>query len=197
MAKNQQELNQLLKKLSGVAKFLHLDIADGKFVPSKSLWFQFRLSKKFKYGAHLMIKNPIPWIKKFGNKVDVIIFHPEPVKNIPAVIRLIKSKKKKIGLALKPETKVATIKEHFSEIDYVLILTVHPGFYGARFLKSPLKKIKQVKKLNPKIKVVVDGGMNPQTIKKAKDADLFISGSYVTKSENPKERIKVLKNLIS
>ena len=97
-------------------------------------------------------------------------------------------------MALKPETKVKEVKDFLKDVDYVLILTVHPGFYGAKFLSAPLKKIKQIKKINPKIKIIVDGGMDPKTIKKAvkAGADLFVSGSYVTKAENPKERIKIL-----
>jgi len=197
MTKNQKEMNAHFKKLSGVAKILHLDVSDGKFVPTKYNYFPFRLSSKFKYNTHLMVKEPLAWVKKFGSKVDAIIFHEEPLsaKKVKEVIALIKKKRKKVGLALKPETKVNSIKDFISELDHVLILTVHPGFYGARYLKAPLKKIKLVKKLNPKIKVIVDGGMNPKTIKGAAKAgaDYFVSGSFVTKSDNPKKAIRELR----
>ena len=69
------------------------------------------------------------------------------------IIKKVKIKKKGVGLALKPETKVSQIKQYLQQIDYVLILTVHPGFYGAKFLKSPLKKIQKIIKINPKIKI--------------------------------------------
>ena len=196
MTKNQKEMNAHFKKLSGVAKVLHLDVSDGKFVPTKYNFFPFRLSTKFKYNAHLMVKDPLSWVKKNGSKVDAVIFHPEPLssKKIKEVITLIKKKKKKVGLALKPETRVSSVKEFVSELDYVLILTVHPGFYGAKFLKAPLKKIAQIKKLNSSVKVIVDGGMKPKTIGGAAKAggDLFVSGSFVTKSDDPKKAVREL-----
>ena len=193
MAKNQQELDVMLKNLTGVAKYLHLDVADGKFVPSTSLWFPFRLSKKFKYIAHLMVREPTKWIKKHGKKVEFCIVQAEVV-NIADYVKNAKAQKKKIAFALSPETKVDRIKKHLKDIDYVLILTVHPGFYGAKYLSYPLKKIREIKQINPRVKVIVDGGMNPQTVKEAAKAgaDLVISGSFITEAEKPKERMKMM-----
>jgi len=193
MAKNQKELNLLFKKLSGVAKELHFDVVDNEFIKKKSDWFAFRLSSKFKYNVHLMVENPLSWIKKHGKKFALIIFHPEPVKDVKKVISVIKKLKKKVGLSLKPETSVSSIKKYLPELDYVLILTVHPGRYGAKFLKEPLKKINQIKKINPKVKTIVDGGMSPETIKLAKEADAVVSGSFVSKAENPKKAMRELK----
>ncbi len=198
MAKNQKELDLDLKKLKGVVKELHLDVVDGKFAKNKAMSFKFRLNNDFNYNVHLMINRPGTWIDKYGKKVNTIIIHPEVVDDLDGLIKKIKNKKKKVGFALKPETKIKEIKGYLSKIDYVLILTVHPGFYGAKFLSVPLKKIKQIKKINPKIKVIVDGGMNLKTIKKAVKAggDLFVSGSFVTKADDPRERIKSLMNSI-
>ena len=201
MGKSQLDVNTLFKKLAGVATQLHLDIGDGKFVPNTSLWFPFRLSRKFRYNAHLMVRNPLLWVKKHGHKVDAVIFHPEALnaKNDLKVIKLIREKKKKVGIALKPETKVSSVKSLLPLVDCVLILTVHPGFYGAKYLKSPLRKIQQIKKLHPKMGVIVDGHMNPTTIKEADKAgaDYFVSGSFISKSENPKNAFKQLKKAIS
>jgi len=193
MAKSQKELDQMLRNLHGVATYLHLDVADGKFVHNTSLWFRFKLSKKFKYLAHLMVKEPNAWIRKYGRKVEFCIVQAEVV-TIPNYIRKTKLLKKKVAFALKPETRVGKIKNYLKDIDYVLILTVHPGFYGARYLSYPLKKIKEIKKINPRIKVIVDGGMNPKTVRDAAKAgaDYIISGSFITKAEKPKERMKML-----
>ena len=198
MAKNQKELDLDLQKLKGIVKELHLDVVDGKFAKNKAMDFDFKLKREFSYNVHLMVNHPETWIDKQGKKVNTIIFHPEVVDNIDELIKKIKQKKKKVGLALKPETKVKEIKDYLKSVDYVLILTVHPGFYGAKFLSAPLRKIKQIKKINPKIKVIVDGGMNPKTIQKAVKAggDYFVSGSFVTKAENPREKIKSLMNSI-
>ncbi len=196
MAKNQKELDLFLRKLKGTVKELHFDVSDGKLVPSKVFQFPFRLSKEFTYNVHLMVKNPQNWVKQHGNKVKTIIFHPEPLKEkeISSLIKLIKNKHKKAGLALKPETKVRFVQNYLGLVDYILVLTVHPGFYGGKFLPAPLRKIKEIKKINPHLKVIVDGGMNPKTIKLAKKAggDYFISGSYTTNADKPKEKIKSL-----
>jgi len=193
MAKNQQELNQLFKKLDGAAKELHFDVVDGKFLKTKSNWFKFRLSTKFKYNVHLMIKHPLLWIKKNGSKFETIIFHPEVTDDVEKVISAIKKLKKKVGLSLKPETPISSIEKYLQELDYVLILAVHPGRYGAKFMKNPLQKIKQIKKINHKVKIIVDGGINPDTIKLAKEADAVISGSFVSKSDNPQKALRELK----
>jgi len=198
MAKNQQELNADLKKLRGVAKELHLDVVDGKFAPNKTFQFPFKLSKHFTYNAHLMIKNPENWIKKNFKKINLFIPHFEEIKNIKKYLAWMKNKKKKVAFALLPETKVKQIQPYLQDINHILILTVHPGFYGSKYLKSELKKIPKIKKLNPKIKVIVDGGMHLKTIKQAKKAgaDFFVSGSYTTKSDNPRQRIKSLMSAI-
>lgn len=193
VAKNQQELDVLLKNLAGVAKYLHLDIADGKFVSNTSLWFPFRLSRRFKYVAHLMVREPEKWIKMYGKKVEFYIVQAETV-NLAEYIKKTKSQKKPVAFAINPETGVAKIKSFLKVIDYVLILTVHPGFYGAKYLKYPLKKISQIKRINPSLKVIVDGGMNPKTAKDAAKAgaNYIISGSFITKAEKPKERMKIM-----
>jgi ribulose-phosphate 3-epimerase len=195
MGKSQGEVGALFEKLEGVSKYLHLDVADGKFVPNTSLWFKFKLSKKFKYAVHLMVKDPKKWIIKNGGRVSVIIFNVEPVKDIHRVINLVRKKRKLVGLAIKPETSVRMIGEYLDLVDYVLVLTVHPGFYGAKYLKKPLEKIKQIKKLNSKIKVVVDGGMNLDTIKEAvkAGADIIVSGSFIAKSEDSRKAIEKLR----
>lgn len=198
MVKSQKELDAMLKNLAGVAKLLHLDVADGKFVPNTSLWFPFKLSTKFKYVAHLMVQEPEKWIIKHGKKVEFCIVQAETV-NVADYIKKTKLQKKKVAFALNPETRVGKIKKYLKNIDYVLILTVHPGFYGAKYLRYPLKKIKEIKKLNPKVKVIVDGGMNLQTVRDAAraGADYIVSGSFITRAEKPKERMKMMEKKFS
>ena len=140
MAKNQKELDGLLTKLKGTSAMLHLDIADGKAVPNTSLNFKFRLNKEFSYNAHLMIKNPEKWIMKNKIKFSLIIPQYEEVENIKKYILGMEKKGGKVAFALNPETKIEKIKPYLKEIDFILILTVHPGFYGATFLKEPLAK---------------------------------------------------------
>lgn len=202
MANSQSELDFLLNKLKGIATCLHLDIADGKFVPSTSLWFSFKLPPNFKYQVHLMVDNPEKWIEQHGKKVDMFFFHPESLKStnqIVSVIKTIKRKNKMVGIALNPETTIFSVKNYLPDVDCALILTVHPGFYGRRFIKYPLQKIRQIKKINHNIPVIVDGGMNPKTITGAvaAGADGFISGSFVSKSSCPQAALRKLRTALS
>ena len=194
IAKNQRELDAELKKLKGAGKTLHLDIVDGKFAPNHSLKFPFKLSTSFNYQAHLMIKHPEKWIEKNLQRIDLFIPHFEAIHYHSRYILWMKKMKKKVAFAILPQTTVEHLKEHLPYIDYVLILTVHPGFYGSKYLASELKKIKPIKKINPNVKIIVDGGMNPSTIKQAKKAgaDLFVSGSYTTNNHSPHKAIEEL-----
>ncbi len=194
IAKNQAQLRAVLTKLQGAAKTLHLDVVDGKFAPNHSLKFPFTLSARFQYQAHLMIKHPEKWIKKNLQRVKLFIPHFESIHYHSRYILWMRKMKKEVAFAILPQTNVEHLKEHLPYLDYVLILTVHPGFYGSKYLASELKKIKPIKRINPRVKVIVDGGMNPTTIKKAAryGADFFISGSYVTESDNPRRAMKEL-----
>ncbi|MFH0701238.1 MAG: hypothetical protein V2A62_02255 [Candidatus Woesearchaeota archaeon] len=194
MSKSQEELEADLRRLRGVVKEIHLDVVDGLFAPNDSLDFNFKLPAGFKYNMHLMVKKPEIWIKKRWKESDLFIPQLEEIKDVLAYIKWMRKGKKKVAFALKPETLVSKIKPFLKDCDYVLILTVHPGFYGSKFIPSILKKIPLIKKVNPKIKVIVDGGMCPSNIGLAAKAgaDLFVSGSYTTKAERLKERVKEL-----
>lgn len=196
IAKNQKELNQRFKKVKEISKILHIDVMDGKFVENKSNWFNFRLPKNKKYQIHLMVKDPFAWIKKNWRKADLFFFHIKTVKNPKEIISFLKKKKKKVGIALSPESKVIQLKPFLKHINAVLILTVHPGKYGGLFLPRNVKKIKKVKRLNPKIKICVDGSVNPRRIKKEAKvgADMFTVGSYLQNADDVKEAIKRLQN---
>lgn len=198
MAKSQSELDRDLKKLKNLTSFIHLDIDDGKFVNNKVMQFKLKLPKHFQYHAHLMVNHPKPFIKKYSKQINLFIPQLETIPSIPQYIKWIKSQQKPVAFALKPETKITRLKPFLKDVDYILILTVHPGFYGALFLPKALKKISSIKKINPKIKIILDGGMNPKTIPQTKKypIDYYISGSYTTKADNPKQSIyNLLKSL--
>ncbi|MDP3640666.1 MAG: ribulose-phosphate 3-epimerase [Nanoarchaeota archaeon] len=194
IAQNQRKLGEDLKRLQGLVKEVHLDVVDGKFAPNHSLDFPFRLPAGFTYSTHLMIKDPEAWIARQGKKVQLYIPHLEALKDVPAYIRRMKGSGRKIALALLPETPVFRLTPFLPHLDYVLILTVHPGFYGSPFLPHTLRKIKVIKARNPRCKVIVDGGMNPQIIKKAAraGADYFVSGSYLWNAASPKKALQEL-----
>ncbi len=197
IAKNQQELKKRIKKIINLKRF-QLDVMDGKFVSNKSLLFNFELPRLKKYEAHLMIKNPEKWINKNYKKVDTIIFHIESTKNPLKIIKLIKNKKKNVGIALNPKTSINEIKPYLKNISLVLIMTVNPGKYGAKFLSSTLIKIEKLRKIKKDINIEVDGGINSETIIKVNKAgaNLFVVGSYFQKSVNIKKDINKLKKIV-
>ncbi|MBT4539504.1 hypothetical protein HOI26_00690 [Candidatus Woesearchaeota archaeon] len=198
IAKNQKELNVSLKRLEKISKKVHLDVVDNKFAPSSSLQFNFKLKRGFQYNAHLMINHPIPWIKKHGKKMNLCIPHFHALKNPKRYIALTKKLKIPIAFALLPETKVKEVLPYIKDIDSVLLLTVHPGFYGSKFLSSPLKKIALLKRENHLLQVIVDGHMDNKTIKQAVNAgaDYFVSGSYIMRSKNPRKAMQELRKAL-
>lgn len=202
IATSQEELCKRFDKVKNYFGTFHLDIMDGKFVKNKSLFFYFALPKKrFAYEVHLMINNPQGWIKKNWGKSNLIIFHIESFKNekkIKEVIKFIKSKRKKVGIAINPKTKVKKIIPYLDLIDRVLIMSVNPGKYGSKFLPNNLNKIKEIKKLKPKLEVEVDGGINDKTFAfvKKSGANKFVVGGYLQKSEDVKRDIKRLREIL-
>ena len=195
IAKNQKELNERIDKVGKYFKTLQIDVMDGKFVKSKSFSFDFKLPKEFKYEAHLMVNEPKRWIEKHGKKVDIIILHYKTIKDFEKIVKLIKSKKRKVGIAINPGIKAIEIS-YFDNVDLVLVMTVEPGRYGAKFLPETLGKIKTFRKLKPKIQIEVDGGINNKTIKLASKAgaNRFVVGSYLQNSKNVRQAIAKLKN---
>jgi len=172
---------------------------DGKFVPNKSVDFDFKLPKAdCIFEAHLMIKNPEEWIKKHINKVDMVLAHIESCKKPKKLVNLAKENDKHVGFVLNPETPLSTIMGYIDDIDQVLIMTVNPGFYGSLFLPEMLDKIKKLRELKPDLDIEVDGGVTDKTIHLVDKAgaNMFVSGSYIVKSYDVKQAIASLKKLI-
>jgi len=199
IAESQEEVDQRINKVKDHLSILQLDVMDGKFVPTHSLDFDFKLPEtNCKYEAHLMIDNPEEWIEKNHKIADIILVHIESCAEPEKIIELVKSKERKIGFVLNPETPIEKIKPYLDQIDQVLIMTVDPGFYGSKFLPGTLNKVKELRELKPNLEIEVDGGINADTIKQAYQAgaNLFVSGSYLQKSEDVKAAIKNLMELL-
>ena len=199
IAKNQNELNERLLKVKKYVDLVQLDVMDNKFVPNTSLFFDFSLPEtKCQFEAHLMVQDPEDWIEKYGYKVDTVLVHYESCNNPKKMIEQVKTDGKKIGFVLNPETPISKLTGFLNDIDQVLIMTVNPGFYGSPFLPEMLQKISDLRILKPKLDIEVDGGITDKTIglvDKA-GANMFVSGSYIVKSDNVEEAINSLKKIV-
>src|SRR3989338_4882052 len=199
IAKSQEELEKKIKKVSNLSSWLQLDIMDGKFVPNKSLDFNFILPKtSCKFEAHLMIEAPDKWVTKNLKKVHKILIHYETSKNTSRLIQFVKENKKKIGIAINPETPLNNITKYLNEIDQVTIMTVHPGFYGGKFMPNVLQKVTVLRKLKPSLNIEVDGSITDATIEMAlkAGANLFACGSYLIDSENIQQDFFIIRSKI-
>lgn len=198
IAKDQAELNDRINKISKYKKFVHLDIMDGVFVKNKSLTFNFKIPGQFKTEAHLMAIDPRAWIKKNADKVNTIIVHKES-PHFEECMRLSKANKKKIGIALNPETSIKELVTVQEKIEKVLILTVHPGDYGNRFLPKMTKKVRELRHRFPDADIEVDGGINDKTIRKLfmAGANKFVIGSYLQKSRDIEKSFEKLETALN
>jgi len=199
IAKSQEELENNINKVKDFVDLIQLDFMDGKFVPNNSIDFDFELPETdCLFEAHLMVNDPVKWTDKYHKKVDIILAHFESMDKPSKVIDFVRSKNKKVGFVLNPETPVSAIEEYLDDLDQVLIMTVVPGFYGSSFLPEILDKISELRRLKTNLNIEVDGGVTDKTIglvDKA-GANMFVSGSYIVKSDNIKNAIETLKKII-
>lgn len=199
IAKNQEEFSRNILKVKDYVNIIQLDFMDGKFVPNNSIDFDFKLPEtNCLFEAHLMIENPLEWIKKNIEDIDTFLVHYESCDNYKEIIDFVKGKNKRIGFVLNPETPASSIESYLDDIDQVLIMTVKPGFYGSPFLPDMVEKVKKLRELKPKLDLEVDGGITDKTIKLANKAgtNLFVSGSFIVKSDDVENAVRILKSKI-
>lgn len=186
------------------ADMLHLDIMDGHFVPNLTfgpeLVKQIRKTTNLPLDTHLMVTNPAFFIPKFlESGVDYISFHIETNSKYEKLLNAIKKSKVKAGVAINPETPLNTVKRVLDYIDYVLVMTVHPGFGGQEFIADCTPKIQELHKIvgKRKIEIEVDGGINYQTAKLVKEAgaNIIVAGNFIFTSKNYKKVIEGLRNV--
>ena len=168
------------------AERLHLDVMDGHFVPNFTFGpFIVKAIRKLTdlhLETHLMISNPEEYIHEFANAgSDTIIFHYEASKNISKDLSMIKNHDKLAGIAINPDTDPKLLKKYFDDIDYVLVMSVFPGFGGQSFIDTTLDSMRYLSDYSKKYDFIVgvDGGVNLSTIFKVYETgvDITIVGS--------------------
>ena len=198
--------NEIKRLEEGGADMIHVDVMDGHFVPNLTIGppviRTLRNYTKLPFDVHLMISPVHKYIKDYVEAgADIITIHPEATDNLEESIKHIKNLGKKVGISLNPNTETNIIKKFLAEINLVLIMSVHPGFGGQKFIPEVLVKIKELKKIkdqqNLNFDIEVDGGINFDNSKLVIDAgaNILVSGTTIFKNNNGniKKNIDTLK----
>ena len=188
------------------ADYIHIDVMDGHFVPNLTIGPE--VIKKLRpltqkiFDVHLMISPVDNFIKDYANAgADIITFHPEATNDTRETIELIRKEKKKVGISLKPNSKLDLVEKHLDRIDLVLIMSVEPGFGGQKFMPEVLNKTKMLREIivkrNLKVDIEIDGGINFENCSLVKEAgaNIIVSGSTIFKenSGDLKKNIEILR----
>jgi ribulose-phosphate 3-epimerase len=205
LSANPEDFDKKLFQVEQFSKRAQIDIADGQFVPNRTVDPQHisKLETKLKFEMHLMVKDPQSYISAIEkmlphpNENHSIIFHIEATTKPEFTLDKIQEIGLKKGIALNPETTIEKIEPYLDKIDIILFLSVNPGFQGSKFIPEVLDKIKLFKKKCPDKLIGIDGGINRRNIKEvaALGVDEINIGSSIWAAENPKEEYNKLTQL--
>jgi ribulose-phosphate 3-epimerase len=189
------------------ADMLHLDVMDGVFVPNLTfgpvIVEAIRKHTELPLEAHLMIVNPIKYIRQFAEAgADIITVHIESKSSMPKTLNAIRTLGKKAGIAVNPGTALYNALAYMDQVSLFLIMGVEPGFYGQKFNPAVLLKVEKLKSIKQKsgtdtFTIGVDGGINLETgaLCKSKGAELLISAKHIFGSDDRKAALNGLKSL--
>jgi ribulose-phosphate 3-epimerase len=192
-------IKESLKMIPNSVNMLHLDVMDGHYVNNITFGPVFlrsmRRATRKKIDAHLMITNPDKYASDFMDcGADLISFHPETSSKPLKLIQQIKKRGVKAGLALNPDIPVKSILKYLPHVDYVLLMSVFPGFAGQEFIESVLEKIDYLKRERGRMKfaIEIDGGINNLTGRRSieRGAEWIVSGSYLFRGGSVQKNIE-------
>ena len=209
LAADFKNLGQEMKKTEeNGARYLHFDVMDGMFVPSISFGMPVLASVKGgtsqTMDVHLMVQEPIRYVEAFQKAgADILTVHLEACEDVKATIDKIRECGMKVGLSICPETEAEALKPYLKEVDMILVMSVHPGFGGQKFIPESLEKIRKVREMIEEqglsVDVEVDGGIYLTNVREVLEAgvNVVVAGSAVFKGEpgqNTKEFMEILRD---
>jgi ribulose-phosphate 3-epimerase len=193
---------------AGGAGLFHLDVMDGHFVPNLTIGPPVveaidRVTDR-PLDVHLMIEEPDRYLERFAAAgADMISVHQEAVRHLHRTIAYIRECGALAGVALNPSTPLSTLHEVLPDLDYVLVMSVNPGFGGQRFIPSSMVKVRALRRLideaGCRARIEVDGGVGPDNIAELRrsGAEIFVAGSAVFTGGNPRRRARQLVALLN
>ncbi len=186
------------------ADVVHIDVMDGCFVPNITIGplvvEAIRGATRLPFDVHLMIENPGRYLESFVQAgADWISVHAEACVHLQRVITRIKELGKRAGVAINPATPLEVLDYILEEVDYIVIMSVNPGFGGQKFIPSSLRKLQRlrqmIKERGLSVEIEVDGGVNLETVAEVVRAggEILVAGSAVFKSEDYQKTIALLR----
>ncbi|MFH1429481.1 MAG: ribulose-phosphate 3-epimerase [Candidatus Margulisiibacteriota bacterium] len=193
-------LDDVLAVEKAGADLLHIDVMDGHFVKNITIGPLVVKALKGKTSlpldVHLMITNPDLFAPVFVEAgADIIGIHVEACPNLAASIKIVRDLNVKVCVVLNPDTSLDTIEPLLDQIDMVLLMTVFPGFAGQSFIHDVLPKITRLRAIAPDLDIEVDGGINPETAKLARDAgaNILVAGSAIYGADDYAKAIRKIR----
>ena len=197
--------SELKRAAASGADAIHLDIMDPTFVPNMSFGpsivdFCRKTCPGFYRNVHLMMNRPDLYIEKFAQAgAQTIQIHVEADCDLHVELKRIRAMGIKNAIVLNPETPVETLTPYLNEIDEALVMTVHPGYGGQKFIADCLSKVAWLRAHRPQLDIMVDGGVNAETaiLASKAGANQFVAGSYLFKQSDMKSAVSSLRSSVA
>lgn len=188
---------------AGGARLLHVDVMDGRFVPNITLGLpvveSIRRATNAKIDAHLMIEEPLLYAAKFARAgADMVSVHVEADRHLHKTLTSIREAGGQSGAAINPATPLAAVEEILEFADYVVLMSVNPGFGGQKFIHTSLDKLRRLRRMiderGTKTRIEIDGGVGRENIRNVIEAgaEIVVAGSAVFGQGKPTEAVREL-----
>jgi ribulose-phosphate 3-epimerase len=197
--------DEILRAEASGAEALHLDVMDAHFVPNLSFGpdvvaLAAKTAPGFYRNVHLMMTRPDLYLEAFAKAgAQTIQIHVEADCDVHAELKRIRSMGLKNAIVINPETPVERLFPYLDEIDEALVMTVHPGYGGQKFIGDCMPKVSELRRLRPDLDIMVDGGINGETalVAAKAGANQFVAGSYLFRQADMKAAVDAMRAGVS